>query len=206
MTTALEGGEGSAAWPGRTLPPGKTRYPLYRRLVGPQGRSGQVQKISPPTGIRSPDRPACRQSLYRLSYPAHTISVTWSKSDNITTFGQIVSGILPKSFNIFHTITRRNSHLGSGFVWCLRCVKKAYWHFLVDKANYSCLSKQLQCWHWTVPQESFCKLKTIIVRNNIKLIIKLYSEPAQSSTHNHNLWPEYPPSTPPMGCTACTEP
>jgi hypothetical protein len=28
------------------LPPGKTRYPLYRRLGGPQGRCGQVRKIS----------------------------------------------------------------------------------------------------------------------------------------------------------------
>ena len=37
MTTALEGGEGSASRPGRSLPPGKTRYPLYRRLCGPQG-------------------------------------------------------------------------------------------------------------------------------------------------------------------------
>jgi len=36
------------------LPPGKTRYPLYRRLGGPQSRSGQVRKISSPTGIRSP--------------------------------------------------------------------------------------------------------------------------------------------------------
>ena len=27
---------------------------------------------SRPTGIRSPDRPARSQSLYRLSYPAHT--------------------------------------------------------------------------------------------------------------------------------------
>jgi len=27
------------------LPPGKTRYPLYRRLGGPQGRSGRVRKI-----------------------------------------------------------------------------------------------------------------------------------------------------------------
>jgi hypothetical protein len=45
------------------LPPGKTRYPLYRRLGGPQGRPGCVQKISPPPGIRSPDRPAHSQSL-----------------------------------------------------------------------------------------------------------------------------------------------
>ena len=36
---------------GRFLPPGKNRYPLYRRLGGPQGRSGQVRKISPPLGF-----------------------------------------------------------------------------------------------------------------------------------------------------------
>jgi hypothetical protein len=51
MTTALEGGEGSASRPGRSVPPGKTQYLLYRRLGGPQGRSGQVQKISTPTGF-----------------------------------------------------------------------------------------------------------------------------------------------------------
>ena len=34
-----------------------------------QGRSGWARKISPPTGIRSPDRQARSQSLYWLSYP-----------------------------------------------------------------------------------------------------------------------------------------
>ena len=51
MTTALEGGEGSASRPGHTLPQRKTQYPLYKRLGGPQGRSGQVRKISPPPGF-----------------------------------------------------------------------------------------------------------------------------------------------------------
>ena len=51
MTAALKGGQWSAAWPGRTLPPGKTRYPLYRRLGEPQGRSGQVWKNSTPRGL-----------------------------------------------------------------------------------------------------------------------------------------------------------
>ena len=53
MTTELEGGEGAASRPGRSLPLGKTRYPLYRRLGGPQGRSGQVRKILPPPGFDS---------------------------------------------------------------------------------------------------------------------------------------------------------
>jgi hypothetical protein len=40
-TSALDGGEWSASRPGRALPPGKDpRYPLYRRLGGPQSRSG----------------------------------------------------------------------------------------------------------------------------------------------------------------------
>jgi len=52
MTAALEVGEWSAARPGRTLPPGKTRYHFYRRLGGSHGRSGQAEKLVP-TGIRS---------------------------------------------------------------------------------------------------------------------------------------------------------
>ena len=40
-------------------------------VVGPQGRSGLMRKISPPTGIRSPDRSARSESLYGLSYPGH---------------------------------------------------------------------------------------------------------------------------------------
>jgi hypothetical protein len=51
LTTALEGSEGAASRPGRFLPTGKTRYPLYRRLGGPESRSGQVWKISPPPGF-----------------------------------------------------------------------------------------------------------------------------------------------------------
>ena len=44
-------------------------YNMYRRLGGPQGRSERMRKASPATGIRSPDRPARSESLYRLSYP-----------------------------------------------------------------------------------------------------------------------------------------
>jgi hypothetical protein len=42
----------SAGRPGHTLPPGKTRYPFYRRLGGPHGRSGRAENLVP-TGIRS---------------------------------------------------------------------------------------------------------------------------------------------------------
>jgi len=67
MTAALEGDEWSAARPGRTLPPGKTRYQFYMKLGGTQGREENLVR----TGIRSWIVQPIAQSLYRLSYPAH---------------------------------------------------------------------------------------------------------------------------------------
>jgi len=70
LTSALDGGEWSTPRPGRFTPGKETRYLLHRRLCGLQGQSGRVRKISPPpTGVRSPDRPARSESLNRLSYP-----------------------------------------------------------------------------------------------------------------------------------------
>ena len=74
MTAVLEGGEWSAARPGRTLPPGKTRYTFYKRLGGPQGRSGRAENLVP-TGIRSRTVHPAAQSLHRLSYRAHVLVI-----------------------------------------------------------------------------------------------------------------------------------
>jgi hypothetical protein len=68
LTSALNGRGWLTPRPDGVLP-GMTRYPLYKRLGGPQGRSGRVQKISRPTRSRTPDRPARSESLYRLCYP-----------------------------------------------------------------------------------------------------------------------------------------
>jgi hypothetical protein len=57
-------------WPWKDT--GKTQYQLYRRLGGPQCRSGQVRKISPPSGFDPQTVQPVAQSLYRLSYPAHS--------------------------------------------------------------------------------------------------------------------------------------
>jgi len=64
-------GEWSAARPGRTLPPGKNRYAFYGRLGGPQGRSARAENLVP-TGIRSRTVQPVAQSLYWLSYRAHS--------------------------------------------------------------------------------------------------------------------------------------
>jgi rRNA maturation protein Nop10 len=51
LTSALDGGGWSTPRPGRLTPGKETRYALYRRLGGPQGRSGRVRKISTPPGF-----------------------------------------------------------------------------------------------------------------------------------------------------------
>ena len=59
-----------ASRPGRSLPPGKTRYPLYGMLGETQAWRDTENLV--PTGIRSADRPARSQLLYQLRHPAHT--------------------------------------------------------------------------------------------------------------------------------------
>jgi hypothetical protein len=75
LTSALDGAGWSKPRPSRFTPRKESRYPLYRSLGGPQGRSGRVRKISPPSGIRSPDIPAHSKSLYRLSYRGPSVKM-----------------------------------------------------------------------------------------------------------------------------------
>ena len=69
MTAALEGGEWSAARPGRTLLH-KDPVPILHEAgwaPGPAWKGGK----SRPHRDSIPDRPARSQSLYRLSYRTH---------------------------------------------------------------------------------------------------------------------------------------
>ena len=69
VISEIDGGGWSTLRPGRFYPRERELCPLYRMLGGPQARSGRVRKIPPPTAIRSPERPARSESLFRLSYP-----------------------------------------------------------------------------------------------------------------------------------------
>jgi len=84
----LEGDEGSPSRPGSSLSPGKSRYPLYRRLGGPQGRSGQVRKISPPSGFdpRTVQPVASRYTDY-ATRPTYTVHNSYRTA---TCFGNVV--------------------------------------------------------------------------------------------------------------------
>jgi len=51
--------------------PGKDPIPIVQEPGWAPGPVWTGAENLVPTGIRSPDRPTCSQSLYRLSYPAH---------------------------------------------------------------------------------------------------------------------------------------
>ena len=63
-------GWGVSITPRPLFTPRKSRYPLYKGLIGPQVRSEQVRKISLPPGFDPRTVQSCGQSLYRLRYPA----------------------------------------------------------------------------------------------------------------------------------------
>jgi hypothetical protein len=74
LTSALVGGEWSVSRSCRFTPGKEPRYPFYRRLGGPQSRSGQYGevKILDPTGTRTPTPPGCpalSHSLDRQNSP-----------------------------------------------------------------------------------------------------------------------------------------
>jgi len=71
LTTALEGGWGVSVTPRSLFTPGKDPVPIVQEAGWAPGPVWNGAEYFALTGIRSPDRPARSQSLYRLSYPAH---------------------------------------------------------------------------------------------------------------------------------------
>ena len=65
LTSALNEGGWSTPRPGRFTPEKDTPYLSCRRLVGTRAGMHGTENLAP-TGIRSPYRPARRESLYRL--------------------------------------------------------------------------------------------------------------------------------------------
>jgi len=61
-------------WP--LFTPGKDPVPIVQEAGWAPGSVWTGVENPAPTGIRSPDRPACNQSLYRLRYPARNYFIT----------------------------------------------------------------------------------------------------------------------------------
>ena len=82
-TSALDGGGWSTPRPGR-FTPGKDPVPIVQEAGWAPGPVWTGTENLAPTLIRSPDRPARNESLYRLSYPGRSgIRRAKRKADHI---------------------------------------------------------------------------------------------------------------------------
>jgi len=98
LTSEPDWGEWTTPRPGRFTLGKEIPYPVYRRLGGSRGRSGRVRKISPPAGLRSPDRPARSESPYQLSYPGRSIIIIKALLNIITLVIAIKKWIRSRAF------------------------------------------------------------------------------------------------------------
>ena len=115
----------------RPLYPRETRYPLYRRLGKPQGRSGR-RKISPHRDS-TPNRTAPSESLYRLRSPGPPSSSEYtSKSEGregetfqTTQCFSDIDRILHKTSPLIFPVPEARRSFSDQSMWDLRQTK---WH------------------------------------------------------------------------------
>ena len=100
------------------LPPGKIRYPLYRRLGGPHGRSGRVRKISPPPELdpRTVQPVASRYTDWAI--PAHSVLqcrniCLWRKAWNPL----LVESRIPEPSNLKPHRQQPNCYVKTSVLW-----------------------------------------------------------------------------------------
>jgi len=124
MTAALEGGEWSAPRPGLTLPPEKTRYPMYRRLGGPQGRSGRSENLAP-TGIRSRTLQPVVTILTELPGPLNTV-FTLTNGEHVSEFLGYPAAFTYYKFSACLFLQSRIRAIVGGPHW---------WHTVADMAR-----------------------------------------------------------------------
>ena len=74
---------GVSVTPRQLFTPGKDPVPIVREAGWAPGPVWTGAENLDPTEIRSPDRPARSQSLYRLRYPAHCIYVYFNNYSEI---------------------------------------------------------------------------------------------------------------------------
>jgi hypothetical protein len=118
------------------LPMGKTRCPLYRRLGGPQGRSGRVRKISSSRGFnpRTVQYVASRNTDWAI--PAHTDRTNTKKECSLRYFVRMKLPLL-RIIRMGYRQIRTGFAEGQNFMYVRRCVLFGCSGFkYINKKNY----------------------------------------------------------------------
>ena len=81
---------------------------------------------SRPTGIRAPDRPARRQSLYRLRYPAHSTQNLMSPMSNFMNIRLVGGRINTRGLKDGRTVITRRCERTSCYNDCCALLSEAF--------------------------------------------------------------------------------
>jgi len=120
------------AWGGQghvsaTFPQNRDPFPIVQECCLTAGPVSTITEIVATTGIRSTDRPTCRQSLYELNYsdcalPTHIIQYCTSVMVNVPSGQKNSSGLkFPKSRTGSH-MTYSYYHNSSRFTLPIFCI------------------------------------------------------------------------------------
>jgi len=109
MTNGTRRGWGVSVTPWPLFTPGKDKVPIVQEAGWAPGPVWTGAENLTHTGIRTPDRPARSQSLYRLSYPAHEDDSGFSQFCERTF--KIYKPVLEVNLSQLHSIISQNTLL-----------------------------------------------------------------------------------------------
>jgi len=106
---------------------GKTRYPLYRRLGGPQGQSGWVRKILPPPGFNP-----WTVQLVANCYPGPPILPSRSVNSHSTELQWVCESTVWGPWQFLTMVSMKISLLGyhtGSSSWSRSAWPSTWWHY-----------------------------------------------------------------------------
>jgi hypothetical protein len=158
--------------PGRSLPPGNTRYPLCRRLGGPQGRFVQVRKISSPSVFnpRTVQPVASRYTDYAINmYVIYTICSNKLATLSVCEFTDPRSLYLPTLLLCNILATFRHDHQPT----CKQCLLLPYTNRRTKQLERQTITPQMfsgQTFQCSQKSEK-CRIKLYYTINKPRVIL-----------------------------------
>jgi hypothetical protein len=136
--------------PGRFTPGKETRYPLYRRLGGPQVRSGRLRKISPPPGFDPRTVQPVASHYTDCAIPARSRQYVLAARNRASVFRRI---ILTLSFVTLYSFVLCDVCYASGSCYNRKITRFTWWYLktgtLFRSLHYRCVfsvESVVDCW------------------------------------------------------------
>jgi len=168
------------------LLPGKTRYPLYRRLDGLQGRSGWVRKNSPPPGFdpRTVQPIVSRYNEWAISAQVfilikendlnaiNSIPITAESVYNdigLCDISYITSDIPPRTPQQYNPRLKRHSFKGAQNIPFHDVITE--FRYTLNRIKSECSTTGFRFWRWLTMHTATLKMEELTKRHHVLWIL-----------------------------------